>query len=762
MRNPKNIITSTPLKLDLGIPQLLKEWKELFNPKYLRQDVVAGFSVACIAIPLSLAIALASGVEPALGLTSAVVAGIVCALFGAAPLAVSGPAAAMAVLLATITQKFGLGGLLFVGCGAGFLQIVTGALGAGRFARLVPAPVIMGFVAAIGAIILIGQLPRALGLTPPDQAHVIHVLRDIGEEIKNTNIKDLLIVLSTLALIFILPKVSRRIPAELIAVIVPSVALALLGFNEETIAQIPRTWPAPKLPQAPAGDYFEILTAIFMVYVVASLKTLLTASAIDKISDKPQNYDPDQELIGQGMGNIATTFFGGLPVASVITRSTLNVQSGAKTRRAAITQALILAGLVMAFSPLISKIPVAVLAGVLLSVALKMLNPKEFLNLWKANRVEAYIYLVTFLTMICLDLMVGVQAGIVAALLIAAVRSGRIKMRFHSPVDLGPYRLAIEGALTFMSAAQLAKFNVQLNSLEPERGIIIDFTKVSSIDASGAEQIVALVAQLKSIGYKVALQGVSPICQKILAGSDPQKLLNGNFTVTDSDVAKLLAHAPSPIDRLRYGVEGFRDGLAPYHSQLFSRLANQQSPHILFITCADSRIDPNLITSTNPGELFVVRNVGNIIPRYNKSMVSSEAAAIEFAVSILGVKEIVVCGHSGCGAMKAILSNGDFSEYGCLSNWLAVAEDVQFEANINSADDAARRNAFLQIQNLQTYAVVSRKVKNGELRLRAWFYDIGRAELENWDPHAEKFIPLLESSLDPIKYSSAPRASVEL
>src|SRR5688572_31915111 len=168
LRGPRKStrIRKLEVRWDLGVRRLLPEWRSMVSGAHLKDDLVAGLTVACVAVPLSLAIALASGVSPAVGLVTAIVAGIVCALFGGSRLAVSGPAAAMAVLIAAVVEEHGLAALLVVGVGCGVLQIVTGVFGLGRFIRLVPLPVVEGFTAGIGAIILIGQLPRALGLTP--------------------------------------------------------------------------------------------------------------------------------------------------------------------------------------------------------------------------------------------------------------------------------------------------------------------------------------------------------------------------------------------------------------------------------------------------------------------------------------------------------------------------------------------------------------------------------------------------------------------
>src|SRR3990167_8864694 len=185
----------------LGIPYLLPEWKNLLSTHYFLADLSAGITVAFVAIPLSLAIALASGVSPGTGLITAIIAGIVCALFGGTSLAVSGPAAAMSVLIADIVEKFGVSTLAVVCLIAGLMQFISGVLGLGKLARYVPLPVIAGFTAGIGVIILIGQLPRAFGLMPPAESHVFDVFMHIKEYFHEINVACLLLVVVTILFI---------------------------------------------------------------------------------------------------------------------------------------------------------------------------------------------------------------------------------------------------------------------------------------------------------------------------------------------------------------------------------------------------------------------------------------------------------------------------------------------------------------------------------------------------------------------------------
>ena len=228
-------------KLHLGLPELLTEWKNLFKAQFFLADLSAGITVAFIAIPLSLAIALASNVSPATGLVSAIIAGIVCALFGGSRLSVSGPAAAMSVLIADIVQKFGLPSLVLICLIAGFMQLLSGIAGFGRLARYVPLPVISGFTAGIGVIILIGQLPRAFGLMPPAESHILDIFNHIKEYFHEINGVCLFLVVVTFAMIRGLPKIFPRVSPILPAV---ATATALVYFFN---LRVPLIVPSPVL-----------------------------------------------------------------------------------------------------------------------------------------------------------------------------------------------------------------------------------------------------------------------------------------------------------------------------------------------------------------------------------------------------------------------------------------------------------------------------------------------------------------------------------
>lgn len=723
----------------------------MFSSKQLGSDLAAGLTVACIAVPLSLAIALASGVAPGVGLITAIVAGIVCALFGGTPLQVSGPAAAMAVLVASIVQEHGLDALLIVGVGCGALQLIVGVLGLGRFIRLVPLPVVEGFTAGIGAIILIGQLPRALGLPAPPQAHVFDVVAHIGDLFGQSRPTAVVVTVATLVALYALRKLTPRMPAHLVAVVLATTGVALFGVETDTIGSIPRSLPPPTLPMLPEKlPVATLVGSTLVVFVLASLETLLSATVVDKMSPGLRS-DLDQELIGQGFGNVASALFGGIPVTGVIARSGTNVQAGAATRRASIIHALTLLATVFVLGTWMERIPIAALAAVLFSVAFRMLSPAAFRRLWRHSRGDGLVFLVTFATIVFVDLLEGIQWGIVAALAIAALQLGRPRLVVEGARVGNHYVFALDGALTFLSSLDIDSIRDELGLLEPNRSVVFDLRGLRTIDASGAELLAGLVKDARSRGLEPVVMGIDPSVREqfttALDGGEQGEAREPARLIVDSErelAGRLGASASSADARLRTGIERYRTTVRPRYATLFEKLAAGQSPHTLFIACSDSRLDPNLITATDPGELFVVRDVGNLVPPAASEQASAVGGAIDFAVGVLGVSKIVVCGHSGCGAIKALLADDAIpSKLVNLDAWLEATHVRpllrSFPRSLD-ADEIAKLNVLSQLDHLRTYPIVAEKLEAGKVSLAAWFFDVAKGEVEEWTDALKRFV----------------------
>jgi len=742
---------------DLGTRDLFAQWRALLTPRWLVRDTIAGVTVAFVAVPLSMAIALASGVPPAAGLVTAIVAGAVCAIFGGAPLGVSGPAAAMAVLVASVVEEHGMMGLVVATLVAGVLQLLTGVFGLGRIARLVPLPVIAGFTAGIGVIIIVGQLPRVLGLPPPDQAHIVDVLTHIGELIAHADAAAAGLALGTLGIVLACMRISPLVPSHLIAVVFATLGAVIFSLDVERVGALPDSlFAVPSLPDR-LDNWESLFTNGFMIYALASLETLLSCSAVDRLTKSPP-HDSDQELIGQGLGTLASVALGGIPPTSVIARSGLNVAAGARTRRSGLIHALVVAVLVAAFAPMMATIPVAALAGILIAIAFHMISPRQLIALWKTSRSEAFVYLLTLFAMVAFDLVAGVRVGLFIAFVIAAIRLGRSDASVWSLGDGGPYRFTLTGQLTFMGLHRIDALRSTLDDLDVRRGVVLDVREVPTLDSSALDAFVMFLDDLQGRGIAVAILHSGRGVADALTTVDKDGRWTSRLVATEAEAQRMLGSTVvvAPFDRLVEGVERFRRIARERYRGLFEELATGQSPHTLFITCSDSRVSPLLVTGTEPGEVFVHRNVGNIVPNSGADGMPAEGAAVEYAVGVLGVKQIVVCGHSSCGAMLAIRNGQIPPELPSVAKWLEDARQVLDRVPAGaSADAMARMNVLLQLEHLRTYPVVARKLASGELTLHAWYYDIGQADIHAWDAEKAAFAQLSPGTMAPRTASSA-------
>ncbi|MDR3476978.1 MAG: bifunctional SulP family inorganic anion transporter/carbonic anhydrase [Gammaproteobacteria bacterium] len=728
-------------KFDLGLRNLLPEWRSLFSLNFLKEDIFAGMSVAFVAIPLSLAIALASGVPPSVGLLTAIVGSIVCALFGGTPLAVSGPAAAMSVLIADVVYESGFEGLLVVCLSAGIMQIISGVVRLGQMIRYMPYPVIAGFTAGIGAIILIGQLPRVLGIEATTDTYVLKVFLHVMKQVHNIDLATLFTVICTVGIIFILPRFFSRIPAVVIAVIVPTVAVHYLKIPLETIGKIPSSLPLPQLPHLPKEGLWDLLGTAFVVYLLASVETLLSSSAVDKIS-RSRGHDPNQELIGQGLGNVAVSFFGGIPVTGVIARSALNVQAGAKTRRAAIFHAIVLIAAIYLISPQISEIPIAVLAGVLVSVALRMLNPTELVILWRTDKAEALVFLGTFMTIVSFDLINGIKTGILIAMAAGLFRLSRTHAHIRQPSTVGPAAISLQGSITFLSANKLSQIRKKVLRKDLSRGLIFDFAGVTFIDSSGAALVLNYLNQLVENKITFSLKNLSPAVTEILTPLDEDHILNKHLICDDNELQQFFPdHKIYSMVKLVDGAHKFKLESKRNNKAKLTELAKGQVPHTLLIACSDSRVNTHLMVNADLGEVFTIRNVGNMIPVYGTDSLPAEGAAIEYALGILHVDHIIVCGHSYCGAMTAVLENNpSLNIYPNLKSWLDVASAAKNNLPEDaSVEDIIKLNILMQMENIKSYPIVQEKLKSGEVELHGWYYDISTGGLKEWDETQQLF-----------------------
>ena len=489
------------------------------------RDLLAGLTVAIVALPLALGFGVASGLGAAAGLVTAVVAGALAAVFGGSNLQVSGPTGAMTVVLVPIVAQFGPGGVLTVGLLAGGILILLALLRAGQAARYMPAPVIEGFTAGIAAVILLQQVPAALGV----DVHGERVLALAGQAVTafagQPQWSSLLIALAVAAAMLIGARWRPTVPFSLLAVAVVTAVTAWSGLPVATIGALPATLPAPSLAFLDPAAVPALATAAIAVAALAALESLLSATVADGMS-VGQRHDPDRELFGQGIANLVTPLFGGVPATAAIARTAVNVRAGAGSRLAALSHAVILALLMVAAAPLVSHIPLAALAGVLIATAVRMVEVSALAALARASRSDAVVMALTAATTVLLDLVTAVLVGLVVAGGLALRKIAQAVRLDRVPLDTGDhlaeerallaehivaYRL--EGPLFFVAAH---RFLLELSDVADVRVVILRMSRVSTIDASGALVLRDVVERLERRGATVYLSGVRPEHRKAL------------------------------------------------------------------------------------------------------------------------------------------------------------------------------------------------------------------------------------------------------
>jgi MFS superfamily sulfate permease-like transporter len=488
-----------------------------------RRDILAGVTVGLVALPLALGFGASSGLGAGAGLITAIVAGAIAALFGGSHVQVSGPTGAMTVVLVPIIGRYGSQAVLAVGLLAGLLLVGLAFVRAGRFIRYVPVPVVEGFTIGIAAIIGLQQLPAVLGV----HVHAEKVLTLAGAAISEGLARPLwssiAIAAAVAALILVGALLRPGVPFSLVAVVFATVVNAALHLGAEPIGAIPSAIPAPGLP---AFDHWDsLLLPAVAVAALAALESLLSASVADGMSVS-QRHDSDRELFGQGIANVVSPIFGGIPATAAIARTAVNIRSGAASRAAALTHAVLLLAIVLVAARWVSMIPLAALAGVLIATAFQMVKVSSMRALLRATRGDAVVLVVTAIATVVFDLVTAVILGLVVAGGFALRQAAQGAKLEEVPLEEGShldeerslldehivaYRL--EGPLFFAAAHD---FLLELSEISDVRVVVLRMSRLSAIDATGAAVLADTVRRLESRAVTVMLSGVRPAHEKVL------------------------------------------------------------------------------------------------------------------------------------------------------------------------------------------------------------------------------------------------------
>ncbi|WP_380169013.1 SulP family inorganic anion transporter [Jannaschia sp. R86511] len=528
------------------------------------RDLAAGLTVGVVALPLALAFGVATGVGAAPGLVTAVVAGAVAAVFGGSHLQVSGPTGAMTVVLVPLVASRGPDVVYPVAVMAGLFVVVAALLRLGRLLAFVPWPLIEGFTLGIAVVIVAQQVPAALGVPAPGTDNAAWgaalALRAAAAD-PQWEVLGLLAV--TLLLTALLPRLHRAVPASLVAVVVVTLLAELVVPQVARIGALPSSLPLPSVPDL-TGLPDLVLPALVVAFL-AGLESLLSAKVADGMSDRPP-HDPDRELFGQGLANIASGFAGGLPATGAIARTAVNARAGASTRLAALTHAAVLAVVVYAGAGLVGRIPLVALAGVLVVTAYRMVERRSTVSVLRSTRGDAAVLVVTAVATVALDLVLAVVLGLGLAALLALVHLSRSARAVPEPLaddGLGTqeeHRLLSDHVLTYrldgpLFFAASSRFLAELTSISDVRVVILRLGAVGVLDATGARALGEVVEQLAGRGVTVLLKGASAEHTRLLTavGTLGPVLARGHVF---ADLPAAVAHARKHVARERHRDDG--------------------------------------------------------------------------------------------------------------------------------------------------------------------------------------------------------------
>ncbi|MFE3328051.1 SulP family inorganic anion transporter [Streptomyces sp. NPDC059176] len=715
-------------------------------------DVSASVSVFLIALPLSLGIALATGAPLQAGLVAAAVGGIVAGFLGGSPLQVSGPAAGLTVVTADLIHRYGWRTTCAITVLAGLAQLALSALRVARSALAVSPAIVHGMLAGIGVTIALAQLHIVLGGTP--QSSALDNFLGLPSQMAAVHLSALAVSVLTIAVLLAWPRLpghigrtARKLPAALASVVAATALAALAGFDLPRV-DLP-SWQSHALPELPEGPVLGLIAAVLTITLVGSVESLLSAVAIDKLAaarKKPAVRLPrvnlDRELTGQGAANVVSGALGGLPITGVAVRSSANVSSGAVSRHSTILHGLWIAIAALLLVPVLDLIPLAALAALVMVIGIQMVNITHVRSV-KRNR-ELLVYATTMAGVVLTGVLEGVAIGIAVAVAVSLQRLTRTRITVEEGEAV--HRVRVHGQLTFLAVPRLSRVLGQV----PHGAAAVVELNGSFMDHAAHEALHDWQAAHEAHGGTVEFTGrsggrIAEPASEPHACCRPWTPWRNHHCGRHPDAAA--GQRPNVVGhQLASGLSSFQRDTAPLVRDELARLAREgQRPSQLFLTCADSRLVTSMITASGPGDLFTVRNVGNLVPLPGEeSGDDSVAAAIEYAVDVLRVDSITVCGHSGCGAMQALMQGPPKEAAGStpLQRWLrhgrpsldrtaaphASGATISWRPPADAVEQLCLTNVVQQLEHLRRHEAVARRLAEGTLQLHGMYFHVGEAQ----------------------------------
>ena len=514
-------------------PKLMTAFREGYGRSDLRADVLAGLTVAIVALPLAMALGIASGASPREGLVTAIIAGLLISALGGSRVQIGGPTGAFVVIVAGVIAAHGFSGLIFATLLAGVILIVAGYAGVGRLMRYVPMPVVTGFTAGIAVIIASSQFGDFFGLhTGPVPADFIEKWGAYGRALGSLNWTALLLGAATLGFIIGLRRFAPRAPAQLIAIVGATAAAALLRLPVETVGDrfqsMPTGLPLPQVPHFSLPLLREVLPSAVVIAFLAGIEALLSATVADGMTGR--RHRSGQELVGMGVANVASALFAGLPATGAIARTATNIRAGARSPMAGIFHALFLLAFVLVAGKWLALVPMTALAAVLLMVAWGMSEYDRFVGLLRTDAGERGVLLLTFLLTVFVDLTVAIGVGVTIAALLFMMRmsetAGLVAVETDEEPELrkqlpeGVEVLRFSGPIFFGIASEMLE--ALRRAGQKPRAIILRMEQVPYVDATGANALATFTRQAKHSGTEVWLVGLQQQPREFLAKFEPR------------------------------------------------------------------------------------------------------------------------------------------------------------------------------------------------------------------------------------------------
>lgn len=496
----------------------------LFQRRQWLPNIVSGVIVGVVALPLAMAFAIASGVKPEQGLYTAIIAGLCVSIFGGSRLQIAGPTGAFIVILAAIVAEHGVAGLQIATLMAGIILLLLGVARMGAVIKFIPAPVIVGFTAGIGVIIWVGQWKEFFGLPSITGTHFHEKFWQLIQALPQLHVATTVLALISLAILIVSPRVPylRRVPGPLIALVAATVLQALFGFDGvatigSAFGGVPQGLPSWHWPEVTLSRVVELIGPAFAIAMLGAIESLLSAVVADGMAGTRHNSN--QELIGQGIANIAAPLFGGIAATGAIARTATNIRNGGTSPLAGIVHAATLVAIVVLLAPLAEYVPLAALAAILFIVAWNMSDLRHFGRmLRRAPRADVVILLVTFALTVFADLVVAVNIGVILATLhflrrmassVGVQQMGRDELSrelaANAGIDVpdGVLVYTIEGPLFF---AAVENFERALDNTNTDpRVLVLCLRRVPFVDVTGLQVLEDVIVRLRSRGVRVLL-----------------------------------------------------------------------------------------------------------------------------------------------------------------------------------------------------------------------------------------------------------------